>query len=145
MIVAAENILQIYLIGDNEGTTPNLGLNWPIFTSFLPEEAPDNAILVKVGAEIKTDGTEQRTGLVMEHFPVQVWTRSIDFPGGQEVMNTLDLAIVQTRKVNVTVNGHNYIINSAIRKTSVVHMGQETKNRRELFMGNYILSIKELN
>lgn len=89
------------------------------------------------------DGRLLRTGETVEHLGVQIRTRSSDYPTGWGMANGLALVMDGIFKATVIVGGNSYVIESASRTSAILHIGQEEKNRMELFTLNAILSITQ--
>ena len=130
-------------------TDPSLGLDFPVFVSFLPDgdDVKDNAAAVYDTKGIK-DG-RLMNGIPAFFHGIQVTVRSRTYEAGWDKAAAIESAF-QTIDQATTIlvggsGGSSYQLANLSQTTPVLRMGQEEgTKRRNLFAINFLTTLKEV-
>lgn len=145
LLDSPSKILVAYLVANDVFADPrDSALTWPLYDDFLPDEdgVPDSA-----GAFFDTDGvtTDREMAAPFEHnsyFGVQLRVRAQK----KDVASTQILAacalLEATCEAAITVNGHDYVLQSVDQLAPAVWLGLEAgTKRRGSYTANFLCTI----
>jgi len=146
LLASPAYILSQYIIEELATmTTPSDGSDWPLYVNHMPDgkDAIDNC-----GTLYDTTGTKDgrlMSGVVPQHFGIQLRIRSLGNQAGYVKIEDLAAAMDGVRSVEFTLDGEDYIIQNVSRTSSVIPLGIEggTK-RRYLFTINFLVSMRKV-
>lgn len=139
--VSPAEVLAALLVQLGLATRSATSGNWPVTTSSMPDDLPDNRISIyNTGGD--PDAKNHRNGETLMRPECQIRVRSKPASDGYikavQIMNTLS----PLSGWNVTINTTQVVTIVAITiKSAPTHMGQEEKNQRQHHTLNVSLSI----
>ena len=138
-------VLRNWLVNNGHFTQPSSAGSWPLYSTFLPDTAPDNAGCVFDGAP-SIDGRAMQTGEITQHYTVLLRLRCVpsDYNTGYVKLLGIMEALGLVSKETVVVGTSTYTLWAVTNLTGVVSMGVDgDTKRRRMFEMELSLSIAE--
>lgn len=137
------HIIQALLIAEGLGITHSSPGDWKTYRHNI-ETTADQAIFV-IGTTGLLDGREMRGGKVSRHHGLQIKVRALD--GERASLKCLQIQSHLTEQVlrtTVAIDDATYMVHSISMTSDMAFLGQEEKNRRQVFSSNYTATIEEV-
>lgn len=143
-MISPAKILKEYLITALMLQTPSGAIEWPVYLQSLPDgdSIEDDAVCLMdiVGNK---DG-RLMAGTVIQHFGVQLKTRSNNYQDGWDKTNAIAEVLDSVLNESVLCSGGTYQINNITRNTLDSIGQEEGTKRRWLFTIDFLLTIKQI-
>lgn len=137
-------ILRNWLVSNSHFTLPSSAGSWPLYSTFLPDIAPDNAGCVYDGAP-QIDARSMNTGEITQHHTVALRLRCVpdDYNTGYVKLLGIMEALGLVAKETVVVETSTYTLWAVTNLTGVLSLGVEgDTKRRRMFEMELSLSIE---
>ena len=137
-------ILRNWLVSKGHFILPSSAGTWPLYSTFLPDIAPDNTGCVYDGPP-QIDARAMQTGEITQHFLVTLRLRCVpgDYNTGYVKLLGIMEALGLISRETVTVDSSTYTLCAVTNLSGVVSLGVEgDTKRRRLFEMELSLSIE---
>lgn len=142
LITQQANIIRAMLIIEGKAFEAGKNIDWSIFVSSEPDE-PDNCLTI-YNNRGTLQGRIHETGETVQHYGFQTKIRgktdAVASAKGRQLMGVYDGIL----RYLITVDGQALRIQSITIRSPLLPMGQESKNRRQLYVFNAIATIDEV-
>jgi len=134
-------IIGSYLIAQSVFTLPSLSGSWPLYKSFMPDEANDVCAIYDTTPIIDTRVSESYPNT---HYGLQIIIRASDYEIGKAKARAIAVILETIQNSSVEFGEYEYEIRTARPTSGVISLGQEpeTTKRRYVFTINFISTIK---
>lgn len=137
-----EEIIARLLVAGSVGIDPATTGNWKVYDSSVDVE-DDQAIFV-LGMAGTLGERNMGSGQKTQHYGIQVFTRGKEPVAARiKAMQVENFLMESVKQTTVTFDGHSYLIHAVSMTTPLIPLGQEEKNRRFQFSGNFIATITQ--
>lgn len=130
--------LAAYLVAQGVLTRPATAGAWPVTTTTMPDEGPDNRVSI-MNPDAENQGKNPRTGEQYTSDICQIRVRSVPASVGMAKMKEILARLAPIIATAVTTNvPESVIIVSVTLVSGPAYMGQDEKNTRQ----NHVMNVK---
>lgn len=139
------DIVRKLLIDLGLATEAGTGQAWPVYATQEPDK-PDNCVTIFDTAG-RVYGRLMPTGVVVEHYGIQIRVRSADHKTGYQKATSIADALDQNVYFRtVQIDSNQYLVYTISRTTQVLPIGEESpETKRRLFTINALVVLRRLS